>query len=431
MRNRIGMALTLVQGLVVFTFSFPSWGDELPSPPAPINGGTFQVGEAHQDITPSAAQASRVYLGGYGMSFTRGPMKSVHDPIFARAISIRPSEQEQTVIFVVLDSVGLSNRLTQEIHAGFRARFPRFKGQLFVSATHSHSAPDLMGLWGWVPRAYLEIVKAKTIQAMSDAYLNGQEARLLVGNNTALAENRRGWIHTDSEMTVLQAVSTAAPYSVIATLVNFAAHPTVLEESNHALSRDFCGYLVDELEKIYRAPALFINADEGDALPLRNGQKADFNVARHYGEYLAERVVGALQNKIQLSSTISVSEKSWIHTVNSSLIKLAVFFKMLDFVFFRSAKSGLEVEFPVSYIKIGELQMAAYPGEAVTRLGMGIRERMSSRYRMMLGLTNGSLGYLLGEDEWDTGRNYNYEENLSIDMHIGERMKQEFITLMK
>ena len=61
-------------------------------------------------------------------------------------------------------------------------------------------------------------------------------------------KKRRGWPDTDATLTVLQAQDSGD--RVIATLVNFAAHPTVLRQDNLLFSRDFPGALVHGLERL-------------------------------------------------------------------------------------------------------------------------------------------------------------------------------------
>ncbi len=186
---------------------------------------TYWVGEAHESLDPKPSEFNEVYLGGYGIyTFSRGHMESIHDSIYARSLAIRDASSPSTLIMTVIDAVGISNRTITDIQDAFKKKFPSFQGTLLISATHTHSAPDLQGLYGWVPSAYLERLKDKTVTSMARAYTQQQSAWLYAARGAAIASNRRGWGYTDDELTVLQAISTSEPHPVIATLVNFAAH---------------------------------------------------------------------------------------------------------------------------------------------------------------------------------------------------------------
>jgi hypothetical protein len=73
------------------------------------------------------------------------------------------------------------------------------------------------------------------------------------------------------------------------------------------------------------------------------------------------------------------------------------------------------VESDLYLIQIGsQLNMLTLPGEATTRLGLEIKKRLPDGYSVIVGQANDSLGYLIPVDEWQTGRNGDYEESVSL-----------------
>jgi hypothetical protein len=54
------------------------------------------------------------------------------------------------------------------------------------------------------------------------------------------------------------------------------------------------------------------------------------------------------------------------------------------------------------------------PGEATTRLGLELKQMLPGDYAVIIGQTDDSLGYMIPQDEWQTNRNGNYEESVSL-----------------
>jgi hypothetical protein len=70
-------------------------------------------------------------------------------------------------------------------------------------------------------------------------------------------------------MTVLRFQGAARP---LATLIHYGAHPTVL--TGRQISRDWPGIMVDRVEALSGAPALFVNGAVGDIAPRSNFMSA-------------------------------------------------------------------------------------------------------------------------------------------------------------
>jgi hypothetical protein len=76
----------------------------------------------------------------------------VHDPIYARSFAIegerrRPGDG-------IVDLPGMGNQITREVREKVAAMTGLSRGAGAVGTTHSHSAPDFMGLWGGIPGDY-------------------------------------------------------------------------------------------------------------------------------------------------------------------------------------------------------------------------------------------------------------------------------------
>ena len=151
--------------------------DDVPGP-QPSEG--FEAGFDVRDISPNDAELMLgVYMGAYGAPEARGVATGVHDPVYARTVALREGDEE--VIMTILDLPGLGNRYTRRIREDVAALTGLDPLRILVGATHSHSSPDFMGLWGGVPDAYADRVVSLVVGGMVDALNNADPVDLHVG----------------------------------------------------------------------------------------------------------------------------------------------------------------------------------------------------------------------------------------------------------
>src|SRR3990172_824551 len=262
----------------------------------------FLAGAAPLPITPLPEHLEeRLYLGGYDGYLGR-PAGGVHDDLFARALVL--GDGDTTIALIALDLVGMSNRHIARIRASVSRRLEMPEPAVLVACTHTHAGPDLQGLWGGVSADYAAHARRQAVRAALQAAADRREATLRAATVRVKGRtvNRRGWPKTDEVMTALQARDSHG--DAIGTLVNFACHPTVTQEANVDISRDFPGALVDSLEAVAGGVALFVNADEGDANPNVSGGFAEMQA---FGEALADTAAKALKKTAELEGPLSVS----------------------------------------------------------------------------------------------------------------------------
>jgi hypothetical protein len=82
------------------------------------------------------------------------------------------------------------------------------------------------------------------------------------------------------------------------------------------------------------------------------------------------------------------------------------------------------VDLSVSYLRLGrEVSVAFLPGETTSRLGHDILKYMGHKENFIVGLSDGNFGYLIKPDEYNSGRNNGYEEDVTLNRKIGERVR--------
>ena len=392
----------------------------------------FQVGVHVQDVSPTPDQISGndIYMGAYGAPFTRGPAEGVHDPIYARSFAIEGNGGG--LVMAIVDLPGMGNQVTRQVRQKVAATTGLAETQVLIGTTHSHSAPDFMGLWGGIPGDYNDALVEQTTMSMVAAWESRVPAELRVATGKAPANNRRDWGFTDDDMTVLDAFD--LEQNRIGTMVVFAAHPVVLGEDNKEISCDYPGYMVQALEDAHGAPALLFNGVLGDASPkVPDGMYADdFARAEAYGLLLADIAVDLASGGEAIAEpTLTWTHAEWEQGVTNQLFQLASLLGILKYDF---EMDGLnqKVTTQSTYFRLGTaVQGLAFPGEPLTRLGLKIKEPMKAPHRIILGNTGDALGYFVPSDEWQTGKNDNYEESVSLGKDAGDNAHDHIVPLIE
>ncbi len=384
----------------------------------------FMLGVDVTDISPTDQQLGPMfYMGAYGAPFTRGPAQGVHDPIFVRSLAIEANGEG--IILAILDLPGMGNQITRALRQEVAAATGLSEDQVLVGATHTHSGPDLMGLWGGVPDSYRDALIEMTTASMTAAWESRVKGTLEVGTaEVDRNKNRRGHPDKDEEITVLDAYD--EDLNRIATMVTYAAHPVILGEGNKLISRDFCGYAVDALEAEVGAPVLFFNGVLGDATPKSpDGQyEDDFEKAEAYGDALAESALLALEQTEDVEPEVVFLSDSWEQKVDNLLFQAAANLGLALYDFDMQGLFDSYVTTQATYFRLGtQVQGVGFPGESLTYNGLSIKDVMKTPHRLLLGNTGDALGYFVPSDEWQMGFNDNYEESVSLGPDAGDKAR--------
>lgn len=424
------------------------------------------AGAACVSIAPRADDLrDGVWLGGFG-SFRERRASGVHDEPQCRTLAL--SDGAATFVLAVMDLVGASGPLLAAIRADAARLTHLPEAQILVACTHSHASPDMQGLWGGVGAAYREHVAHRAASAIWEAHrtLAPATASAATVMLPGLTKNRRGWPETDDTLTSLRL--RGAGGGVIATLANFACHPTATGSTNTEISRDWCGYAVDAIEQAEGGVAVYVNGAIGDVNPI---DASGFGAAQGLGEAVAAAAVASLERaggidgyvrvrtepldlplRIErLSQRVeqaidrsgfaiaAVAKAGGVRATQLALVAagrrdVAQMLAALESMSERPKthrEGGPRVRTQCGYVSIGDaFEALAAPGEVLTRLALPLRAAMGSPHRMLLGLTHDSLGYFVPEDEWMTGRNNNYEESVSMGRRAGTALADALLAIV-
>ncbi len=412
-------------------------------------GDLIAVGFGETDITPDVAGPKPVYMAGFGHNRRA---TGVLDPLKARAIVVKDSNSK--VALVSVDLIGLFLEETLEI----RRQLPGF-AHVVVSCTHNHEGPDTMGLWGKSPlesgidEDYQRLVRERIVEAVQAADRNTVPALARIGVARLpdlLADGREPYIKQD-ELVVLT-FHKPGENTPLGLCIQWNCHPETLGSQNTRISADFVGPLVETLNRKHHCPAvqftgavgglmttlgLKVHDAQGRPLPDNSVEKT-----ARYGALLAEEVEKLIsQGQPVRLAPIRVKRREVYVPLDNPLYILGRTMGVLRREAFawsgdpdKAEKVGavppkrycLRTE--VGWLSLGELDVALIPGEIYPELVLGkvqdppdpgadfpdapieraIYADLPGRWRMIFGLANDEIGYILPKRQWDEKPPYCY-----------------------
>lgn len=364
---------------------------------APAHAATgLAIGVAAREINPEPG----TWLGGYGHNRAA---TGVHDNLHARAAVFH--DGEMAVALVVLDALSIQYPSANRIRAGAAEAVktvPLPPERIIVQATHTHAAPDTVGIYGPSPGesgltpAYMEKLETAAVQAIAEAAANLAPARLAwaktEGPDWAVNDSEPGVI--DRTVTVLQAMDPEG--TPVATFTHFACHPTVLDGDNTLVSADWVGSFYAGMREALPGEHFYLQGGIGAWIQPKTPERT-FELAAEYGADLAARAAAALEAAQPVEGT-AVRAANRVFSI-----------PVLTERFRQLAASGLvEREFgqdelvtEVAWFSVGAAQFATHPAETAPRFTWETQMLMDTDPKFVLGLAQDHLGYFSPPEYYD------------------------------
>jgi hypothetical protein len=235
-------------------------------------------------------------------------------------------------------------------------------------------------------------------------------------------------------------------------LVQWNCHPETLGSKNTLVSADYVGYTVNDLRKRLGCPVAYFTGTVGGLMtslhvPIKdeNGKELSdgtYEKTERYGLQLAQSVDQALAAAKPVSLTpLEVRSKQILVPMTNRLYLAARLLKVLEREAFQwtgdpykafpvpvpleGSKEGKDqtlcIRTEVAVLKLGELEVAAIPGEIYPELVLGkvqdpvdpgadfpdapvepaVYQQLKGPHRMLIGLANDEIGYILPKRQWD------------------------------
>jgi hypothetical protein len=256
------------------------------------------------DITPPANIYHRMWGAAKHERAT-----GIHRPLRATVTVFAPMEGSERQILLALDHCVMG--ATE--HANLGAQAAEIGGvakeEILVVFSHTHGA-GLMGLdranlpGGDLIPPYLQSLGEKAGVLIRDAIASLQPAGIVYGRGKcSLATHRDFWDGTQfvcghspgvpADDTLIVARVTDDAGQMLASIVNYACHPTTLAWENTLISPDYIGAMRELVERDTGAPCLFLQGASGELGP-REGFVGDTAVADRNGRELGYAALSAL-----------------------------------------------------------------------------------------------------------------------------------------
>jgi hypothetical protein len=391
-------------------------------------------------------------LAGFGQN---RPALSINDELYASAVAIRRGGV--TGVLVSLDAVGLMAPDIDLIRMALRRMLPI--SFVIVASTHTHAAPDVIGIWGpnvltsGADDVYIEHLRTRAIEAGRQAFANLEPVRVLGmrverAAASAVADTRQPFVF-DPDAFVLRFLN-KADGRTLGAIVNWSNHPEVLWDRNTAVTADYVHYLREGLERGliqngetqragFGGQVVYFSGAVGGLLATTNATavqdpmtgeihvEPSFAKARSVGYLLAQSILDGVDRGQELP--VPTTGLRWTErSLKLPIDNLKFLAAGLIGIIRRSFDRDFATDSSVGLLEMGDVWLATVPGELYPELANGgveapsgndfglsapseqppLRSRMRGRLNMVVGLANDQIGYIVPTSQWDEKQPFTY-----------------------
>jgi hypothetical protein len=392
----------------------------------------LQVGAAKRTVTPDLTKHAPVYIAGFGNNRLA---TGVHDDLHARCIAFR-ADSARPIVICGIDSIGLFFDDVKRIRAKLEG------ADVIVTAMHDHQAPDTMGLWGpdrtrsGISETYLDYLVDLTAEAAGAAVAALQPASIRLASVDSpeldgFIHDTRPPVRHDSTLIALAAVGSSG--KPIATLVNWANHPEALGSKNTLITSDYLAAFHIVMEKKLGGVSVFCNGAVGGMQSPLGAKLMDWTGAP--AEVDTFRFADLVGSRVAEMAALALVKAPVVGVDSITFREKVIAIPMANPGFQLATKAGVfrgrkqpnpegTSNTPVGYIRFAAasapvLEIALIPGELYPELSVGgteryagsdypdapleppIKEQMRAQFRMLFGLANDEIGYIIPKAEWD------------------------------
>jgi hypothetical protein len=440
----------------------------------------LQAGAARVSITPPVGVPLAGYFAAEGRTETA---HAIHDELYARALVL--DDGGTRVAIVTLDLLSLDDEALDLVRAAVERMAGIAPAHLIVACTHTHSGPiiapfspcDLVP--GQVDEDYYRLLPRLIASAVATAGQHLHPALIGAGQGScAINVNRREFLPdgtlrglpflgrnpagpVDHEVGVVR-VDNAENRQPIAVLMSYPCHPVVLGP-NLEISADYVGYALQFVEQVLGAGtvALFANGAQGNMNAIIHpGSHAD---AEHLGHILGvttarvaldlttfpgARISAATRvTRLPLNPASAPDrQQEYIRSLQSEYarftdaqdrphawdieMRLAVAsYRLRQREHLAQAHLSAEVTAIGLRSESVSIGLVSEPGELFCEYGIKARQKSPFATTLVLGLANGSIGYVPTPNVYTEG---GYEcEATNVDAGAGEQLCQTMVKALK
>lgn len=396
----------------------------------------FRAGAAKVDIAPRQfpVVVSGMFLGRQGVES--------HGDLFSRALVL--DDGEIRIAIVIVDSLMIRRELLDEAKAAASKATGIPAERMLISATHTHSAPSVMGALGTgIDERYRKFLPGKIVESIVQANSNLQPAKIgwavakdyahnhcrrwvfrpdRIGKDPFGQTNVRAMMHpgyqsgnhigpagpADPDLSLLAVRTTDG--KPLAVLANYAMH----YKGSPMVSGDVCGRFGPAFAKLIDADDSFVGAlsqgTSGDSMWMNYAAPKNDPGLDAYTESLARSALEAwntvefrdhaslamAEAKLKLRRRVPAEKRlEWARGVVAGLPGGVP--RDRPQVYAREAiylHEKPEVELKLQALRIGELGIATLPNEVYGITGLKLKARSPLKPTFNIELANGAQGYI-------------------------------------
>lgn len=429
--------------------------DAAPSVAAPR---PLQVGFGRLPINPNLSNPKRpVWLAGFSQNRAA---TALHDSLWAHACVLEDGDTRLGL--VSLDAIGFFHDDVIEVR---RRLDPAWRlDYTVVCATHNHSTPDLMGLWGPHPLKSGVDAQYREQVITAVAHALGQAVEALTPTRVAFHEiplPTDGLVHDSRKPIVFDADLRVMHFTqpetgaTLGTVIGWGNHPETVWGKNTEITSDFCGYLREALEKgvlldgqrhaeglggihVYVTGAVGGLMTTPPSVTVRDPylgqefQEPSHDKARALGHQLASRLLPVLRAPDAAAAQhapISIRARTVELPIENGVFLLAPVLGILD----RGHVRWKTLRTEIALITVGDASIACLPGEVYPEIVNGgierapggdfdiepievppLRALMPGKVKFVFGLANDEIGYIIPKSQWDRKPPYLYDSRRPV-----------------
>lgn len=406
-----------------------------------------RIGVTREDITPPVG----IYARNWGAAL-HDAAEGIHRPLTATAIAMQADAQAPPLVLVSLDlGWWRSSRDERILREVLLEALDLPAERIMLSFTHTHSGPvlcreDADKPGGELIAPYLDFLRDTVLRAIRSAQSSAVPAVLEWSyGKCGLAQNRdlRDDVRSrflcgfnplgGADDTLLVGRASTLDGRSLATLVNYACHPTTLAWQNRLLSPDFVGAMRELVEaNTGGAPCLYLQGASGELAP-REQYTADIGIPDSHGRQLGYAVLSTLSGMlpartiltfgaaVESGASLAIWQRERGGAPNSAAairadvdlpLKLMPSVAELnsqiatcdDRVLLerlnrkRRIREGVgdgdTAAMPVWIWQVGDALLIGHPNEAYSLLQTELRRRFPGKAIAVMNVVNGHFGYL-------------------------------------
>jgi neutral ceramidase len=233
---------------------------------------TVKIGVARANISPPVGMPSAGFAA-------RGPLRALHDPLFATGLVVADGPTRAALI--TCDLIDLDAETVAEVRREIHQRMGIAEDHVSVTWSHTHYGPDpyrdkansyvmayranlIHLLAGLIEEAASDLIPAYFSVGWGTSYIGvnrrekREDGRIVLGQNPEGPIDRAvGVLRIDNSQGVL-----------LATVVNFQTHPVSQTGRTDHISADYVGQMREIVEQLTGSPCLFLQGACGNINPV-------------------------------------------------------------------------------------------------------------------------------------------------------------------